>query len=270
MARPFGIAAIAIHSGRNLFSKDLGVSGKTYCTVFFSSGESDFDANGRPDLTRSIQPPQEIGGTTAIVSADPDWNQLHFCTRENKRLMQTLRQTDHYFSEHDNEAMPWLLFPVFQPIHGGSQKNRDDKRSNNLLGWESSGATVSVLVQLGLGFPETLGKVTFSVARLVREGEIKGWFPITDMNSNSDETPSQVSHGAQSRIPSIFIHLKWKLKTANLPEDEYRELSKRVQKQIWEAGRKDQGRSFTLVENSIGAVNTAFGTSFLLEYKLIA
>lgn len=245
-ASPFGMVALSIHRGRHIYSRDLGVSGKASCRVFLTPHEKNLE-----DIAAG-EGAQEIGTTIGVLSADPDWNQSHFCSISNKRLMQTLGQSDEHYFTNSTYNVPWLRFPTFQPI--AMDRRLQEAR---MLDWEQSRASITILALIELGFSsETVGRLDIPLADLVKAGEVKGWFPLSMTMTQGLSVDEKDAKG-----PSVFLHMQWQPPRNDLSDTEYWHLCEKVQREILDSSRRQHSRPLSLVENSIGAVNTAFGKS---------
>jgi hypothetical protein len=248
--RPKGTVTAAVTKGRNLLSKDLGIAGRVSCHVYLDQTRYAPDEKIREKIIlsdRSAELPLEIGRTTTLYTAHPDWNDMKE-SPTNKRLKQLLPSSDRNFFEasslsfgDDKDEFSELTFPVLQPfeITGTVKDDKGRFVDGKLKPWESSKAAIVVQVKFQdflnnlPGFDHSLGEIVFPFSELAKNGEIKGWFQILDVGTNivcplDDHDLDGNKLDGTSGPHRLYLDLKWapsSAKSVSEPDDSERELS---------------------------------------------
>jgi C2 domain len=282
--RPKGTLNVAVTKGRSLLSKDLGISGRVSCGVFFDqmryADKKTRDKVSRAD--KSATTPLEIGITPTIYSAHPDWNEMVESTT-SKRLKQLIPGSDQDFfnestsSEDTTEIVRLreLSFPVLQPFEVSSSVKDGKGRfvDGSLIPWHNSKGAVVVQVKFQdffnnlPGFDHSLGEVVFPFAELVKNRQVKGWFKILEVGTNlivplDDLDLDGEQLDGNTGPPRVYLHLKWTPPSDSLgtkTEEGEKELSYVIQEELVRSSVLSKENKFDLVGSSIGAVNTALG-----------
>lgn len=279
--RPRGIVSVTVSNGRDLLSRDLGIAGKVSCRIFWDSTRYADDTTRKEIIVadKSAEVPLEIGCTPTLYTANPDWSEMVESTA-TKRLKQLIPSPQSCFFESpfetDADRLEELSFPVLQPFHI-TGRQRDEKSrlvDGKLKQWESSKG--AIVMQINFedflntlpGFGHTLGEVVFPFSELVSNQEVKGWFQILDVGSDTvipldaTDVDEEAICGITQTVPRIYLHLKWSppLPTSETsPNDSEREISYAVQEELVRSITLSKEQKFDLVGSSIGAVNTAIG-----------
>ncbi len=264
--RPVGTMSVSIHRGHGLFSRDLGIPGKASCTVLYDPLRFATDPEIRSKVLehdKSAESLHNVGCTAAVLSADPEWKDIHFPSAENMRLRQLLRHADDFFADRPELSSPSLVFPILQPFEVKGRRRDESGRllDGALKGWEKSTSAIVLQIRLAIGFDQVLGEVVVPLSQLVAKGEISGWFQVLEAGTRNLAPIPQVDSGdANTDFPRIHISLKW-----NPPEDiaaheeSQLEISYAIQEELIRSSQISKQAQFDLVGTSIGAVNTALG-----------
>jgi hypothetical protein len=269
-----------------LFSKDLGIPGKTSCHIFWDplrhASQETKDAIVKFD--KSAESQHEIGNTSAHYSADPEWGEL-FESVASRRLKQLFLYDGSFFeaSAQRHHSCQELLFPILQPFEVRSRRRDISGRflDSSLKSWDSSPGAIVVEVRFQdfwnnlPGFDHVLGEVAFPFSKLVTNGEVGGWFQVLDVGttkiapfSDGEIEPNGEGRSDDGRAmpsddaPSILVRLKWNhpQKDEGLDETE-REISYAMQEELVRSSEIAKQNKFDLVGSSLGAVSTALGGS---------
>lgn len=279
--RPKGMLTVAVTKGRSLLSKDLGISGRVSCRVFFDQARY-ADGKGREKILRedkSAASPLEIGYTPTMNSAYPDWNEMVESTI-NKRLKQLTPSSDQSFFRQSSQEtyddvshLQELTFPILQPFEA-STSARDEKgrlKDGSLRPWHTSKGAIVITVKFQdflnnlPGFDHSLGEIVFPFAELVKNRQIEGWFKMMDAGTNvivplDDFDLDGEQLDGNSGPPRIHLRMKWTPPSDSFGTDESeKELSYAIQEELVRSSLLLKESKFDLVETSIGAVNTALG-----------
>lgn len=267
--RPVGTIGASIHGGRGLFSRDLGIPGMASCTVLYDPLRFASDTDLRSKVLehdKAAESLHNIGCTTPLLSADPEWNDVHFPSVENMRLRQLLRHVDDFFADRpqmSSTGSKTLVFPVLQPFEiKGRRRDESGRLLDGILkDWETSTGAIVLQVRLSLGFDQILGEVVVPLSQLVAKGEIDGWFQVLEVGTKNLAPVLQVEPGDTSMdLPRIHATLNW-----NPPENKWDneetqvEISYAIQEELIRSSQISKQAQFDLVGTSIGAVNTALG-----------
>ena len=276
--RPRGTIRVKVTKGRNLITAELGIAGNTSCKVIWDPTRLVDDDKKKKQIARSdksADTPLEIGSTSTLYTADPDWSLMEE-SGIVKKLNQLLPSAENDFfepssiSKDENTGIEELAFPILQPFEFTTSSNSDGK----LQTWESSKGAIVIQVNfynniLG-GFDQVLGEVVFPFSELAREKEVKGWFQILDVGTSitspladHDMGGEDQSYGMTLNPPRIHIHLKWDppspFTSAAHPSDDEKEMSRAIQEELVRSSILSKENKFNLVNSSLGAVNRAIG-----------
>ena len=265
--RPVGTISISIHNGRGLFSRDLGIPGKASCTVLYDPLRFATDTDLRSKVLehdKAAESFHNIGCTTPLLAADPEWNDIHFPSVENMRLQQLLRHAEDFFADRPHmSSSKTLVFPVLQPFEVKGRRRDESGRllDGALKDWETSTGAIVLQVRLALGFDQVLGEVVVPLSQLIAQGEIDGWFQVLEVGTKNLAPISQMEPGdASIDLPRIHASLKWNPPDSTLDHDDtQREVSFAIQEELIRSSQISKQAQFDLVGTSIGAVNTALG-----------
>jgi hypothetical protein len=267
--RPVGTISVSIGRGRSLVSRDLGLPGKASCTVLYDPLRlASLEARPRIlEYDKAAESSHLVGTTSGVLSADPEWNDVHLPSAENMRLGQVLRQADDFYPVDGPEVtLPALSFPVLQPFEiKGRRRDESGRYLDAVLKiWEKSTGAIVVQVQLAIGFDQVLGEVVIPVAQIVNKGELDGWFQVLEAGTRNLAT---VEEDAAADIPRIKLLIKWNPpRSLEGHEDTEREISYAIQEELVRSSQISKQTQFDLVGTSIGAVNTALGIGGNIQF----
>lgn len=292
--RPFGIIDVAVHRGKNIYSREFGIPGRTGCTVywdpvFFADEKS---KKAIISVDRSAESKHAIGFTKAHYTADPVWDELQDSI-ESKRLHQLLPKEGDFFELSEEEASSSAIhFPVLQPFKA-KESSLDASGiylKTALEPWTASKGAIVVEVRFQdilntlPGFEDVLGEVAIPFSKLVKSGEISGWFQVLDVgttrlvpgyDSNAVKAASDTESESSNRdilygnsIPQVHLSLKWTPPGATQePSETDRDTSVVIQEEFLRSSILARESKLDLVGSSIGALNTALGTSTWKYYR---
>jgi len=276
--RPRGTIRVRVTRGRNLLSPELGIAGNTSCKVIWDSVRFAADDQMKEQIVRSdksAHTPLEIGNTSTLYTADPDWIGMEE-SGITKKLNQLLPSTENDFFESSfasikNTGIEELAFPILQPFEIICRSSCDAR----LKAWESSKGAIVLQVKFQdffnnlPGFDQVLGEVIFPFCDLARKREIKGWFQILDVGTTStslledhEVEGEALNCGMTLNPPKVYMHLRWEpplISMTNDPNDDEKEMSLAIQEELVRSSILSKDDKFNLIDSSIGAVNKALG-----------
>jgi hypothetical protein len=263
--RPVGTISVSVPRGRALVSRDLGIPGRVVCKVFYDPLRFASSKKVRSKVIKNDKAAEslhEMGGTGAVLSADPEWN-VASASVENMRLRQLFRHAEDFFVDGPELPSPLLTFPVLRPFEvKGWRRDASGRFVDGVLkGWETSTGAVVLQIRLSIGFDQVLGEVVVPLSKIVAKREIKGWFQVLEAGTKNLAPILQLEHDdTDIDVPRIQIDLKWN-PPVEIPgqEETQRETSVAVQEELVRSSQLSKQVHFDLVGSSIGAMNTALG-----------
>lgn len=246
-------------------SRDLGIPGRTSCRIFYDPLRfaSSKVRSKILECDKSAQSLHELGATSGILSADPEWHGGHIASVENMRLQQLFRRADDFFADGPELSSPLLTFPVLQPfeVKGRRRDNSGRFLDGILKDWDTSPGAVVLQIRLAIGFDQVLGEVVVPLTQIVAKGEIKGWFQILEAGTKNVAPILQLENDdSEIDVPRIQINLKWAPPAGSAGHEEtQRETSVAVQEELVRSSQLSKQVQFDLVGSSIDAMNTALG-----------
>lgn len=284
--RPFGILDVAIHRGKNLYSREFGIPGRTGCYVYWDPLRyaDEMSKKAITSVDRSAESKHAIGFTKAHYTAAPIWDDLQDSI-ESKRLHQLLPKEGDFFELSEEEASSSAIhFPVLQPFKA-KESSLDASGiylKTALEPWTASKGAIIVEVRFQdilntlPGFEDVLGEVAIPFSKLVKSGEISGWFQVLDVGTTRlvpgyDSNVVEAASVAESSnidnlyghsIPQVHLSLRWNPPGATRePSETDRETSVVIQEEFLRSSILARESKIDLVGSSIGALNTALGAS---------
>lgn len=299
--RPIGRLNVAVHRGRNIRSRDLGLAGRAGCFISwvpFRFCENEKKMASLIAVDASLSASHDIGKSNFHYSTNPIWDKVYE-SEETKRLRQLIPSRGEFFGEaidtvrsmlETNEEDPAsCVFPVLQPIKvtkrrkGSNHGNGDGDQIVELDSWESTQAAVVVEVRFQdvlnklPGFDDVLGEVSFPLSQIIKDGDIRGWFPVVDPGaeleffspvgdncpdrSTSADTATETAQ-LEPTYPEVYLELKWippEPRDDNI--DSEREASVVVAEEMIRSASQAKSTRIDLMGTSIGAFNTVTGLS---------
>jgi hypothetical protein len=290
--RPFGTIDVAIHRGKNLYSREFGIPGRTGCHVYWDPLRYGDEKSKKAIISvdRSAESKHAIGFTKAHYTADPVWDELQDSI-ESKRLQQLLPKEGDFFEVSEEEASSSAIhFPILQPFKA-KESSLDASGiylKTALEPWTASKGAIVVEVRFQdilnslPGFEDVLGEVAIPFSKLVERGEISGWFQVLDVGTTSlvpgyNSNAVKAARDAESdnrdslygnSIPQVHLSFKWTPPgETQEPSETDRETSVVIQEEFLRSSILARESKIDLVGSSIGALNTALGTSTCKYYR---
>jgi hypothetical protein len=281
-----GKIEVSVTQGKNIRSKDLGLPGSVGCRVFVDPLRylSDKKKGQVIAIDSSAATIHEIGTTDFHFTQQPQWLKLYE-SEECKRLKQLLPDDSVFFGTASEENISLQLpqhaaalrFPMLQPFSARSKELDVAGRllHSELEPWSSSPGAVVVEVRFqdllnALGFDDALGEVCIPIAKLIENGEIRGWFrvlevgsliasPVSEVLKEADDRESDAI-GHDEQHPLVYVNLKW------IPPSEPEKVAETdhmaslvIQEELIRYTILAQKNKVDLVGSSIGAFNTVRG-----------
>ena len=238
--RPVGLLRVSDLRGRNLRSRELGLPGSFYASVFYDPVRY-ANENMKSSLTKcdaSNSCIHEIGATVSPgITANPIWTNMREST-ELMRLKHLLPDDrlwgEQIFSEakgvgrDEKVVVSSIQYPILQPIaEDDSFRHEEGDRTTQtgvqLMPWKSSFGAVVIQVRFSdvLGpfqvFDNVLGEVVVPLAKLAGGQEVEGWFRLLDVGTK-DTVPGESSD--DDIIADMKSHAPSTEKDSNLADDE--------------------------------------------------
>ena len=275
--RPFGRVRVAVHRGKNLYSRELGLPGNTAVRVYWSSIRLADDKEQQEIISydQSAKTIHDIGYTDPIYKSDPVWGDMRE-SNETRRLHQLLPSEGDFFQRDDTlEKLPEIDFPILQPFKAYKSSMGEDGvySKASLLPWTSSKGAIVVEIRFQdilntlPGSEDVLGEVVVPFSKLFESRKISGWFQVMGAGSkelvplsSSNEKGPRASE--VERIPQVYLSLEWNgPQTSNGTANENElETSCMIQEELLRSSALAKDTNVTdLIETSIGAFNTALG-----------
>lgn len=247
--RPIARLHVAVHQGKNIRSRDLGLPGSAGSRIYWDPlryCENEKKKALLISVDSSLAATHEIGLSNFHFSANPIWDKMNE-SEETKRLQQLLPNHGEFFgaepatSSHESHSTSKVVsqfeyadcvFPVLQPIRAAQrqqtigEKVGGDHTIVELEPWDSiQGAVVievrfkDVLNKLP-GFDDVLGEVSFPLSKLIAAGEIRGWYQISEQGTTStdalmgigdyqDSPSNKKSSPSENMRPQVYVDIKW-------------------------------------------------------------
>ena len=218
--RPLGLLQIGDLRGKNLRSRELGLPGSFYASIFF-----DPLRYACPKTKPSIRKLDSLSGCTHQIGATvspgissrPIWNELQE-SPELMRLKYLLPNDRLWRPEEETNAS--LSYPILQPVTDCDSSDEDAGGGRgtgiSLMPWEQSVGAVVIQVRYSdvmgyihlfdtvLGEANVLGEVAIPLAKLAGSGRVvEGWFRL--LNAGTMDTipgESKVDTAVQSQAVS--------------------------------------------------------------------
>lgn len=298
--RPIGRLHVSVLRGKNIRSRDLGLPGSAGCRVYwdpFRYCENEKKKASLISIDSSMSASHDMGRSNFQYSASPEWYEVQE-SEETKRLQQLIPRQGEFFgsqletsgdgahsslSETNAESPATCVFPVLQPIRVGQQKGsvhgkEGGDQTVDLDSWESTTSAVVVEVRFQdvlnrlPGFDDVLGEVSFPLSQIIKDGETRGWFRVTDPESASDGRP-RVDNYIKSSVnaeavqneqtePEVYVKIKWIPPESNDDNiDSEREASVVIAEEMIRSASQAKSNGIDLMGSSIGAFNTVTGLS---------
>uniref|UniRef100_A0A6U6GSS3 C2 domain-containing protein n=1 Tax=Odontella aurita TaxID=265563 RepID=A0A6U6GSS3_9STRA len=209
--RPVGCLDVTVLSGKNLYSRELGLPGSLFASVIWDPIKF-ADEKTRKSIVKSDQLTRGyhlVGMTTSGgLTANPVWAEM-IESDETRRLKQLLPTTDFWAPQKEKnetpeaEDWPFVRFPILQPLEHGV------KTSSKVLPWQSSpGAVIiqirfhDILNRLPV-FDDLLGEVILPLSRLVKERYVEGWFKLHENGFFESSSVPTLDDGIQYPVLEI-------------------------------------------------------------------
>lgn len=214
--RTVGILQVSELRGKNLRSRELGLPGSFYASIFYDpvryASEKMKSSLSKHDESSSYT--HEIATTVSPgITSNPIWEQMRSSTELTR--LKNLLPNDHLWGEQDDHSAS-VQYPILQPIVKGvsfETEENDDAKFGGLqfMPWESSFGAVVVQVRFSdvLGsfqmFDNVLGEVVVPLAKLASGREVEGWFRLLGVGT-TETVPGQLSDDgavtSQPRTPA--------------------------------------------------------------------
>jgi hypothetical protein len=269
--RPAGRVTVAVDSGKNLRSADLGLPGLVGVRVFWDPTRY-LDIKQKESMAsidRTTTAIHEIGSTNYLYSTNPAWGTFS-SSGTAKRLTHLLpsNKDGDFFEDTTKNQKVDVCFPILQPV--------SLSREGGISALESWGASPGAIVfevrfqdtiALLPGSEYSLGEVVIPFAKLTQHQEISGWFQVLEVGSTRLITLGS-SGTDSSDIPQIHIRVAWAAPSspAGVPTDTEREASFVIQEELVRSALATKDKKLGLVGSSMGALNTVRGLS---DYLLL-
>jgi hypothetical protein len=247
--RPIGRLHVAVHQGKNIRSRDLGLPGSAGCRIYWDPlryCKNEKTKKSLISVDSSLAATHEIGLSNFQYSANPIWYEMNE-SEETKRLQQLLPSHGEFFgaepatsSLQSHSTIEVLakseyadcVFPVLQPIrpaqrqHTVGDNGGADHTVVELESYDSiQGAVVievrfkDVLNKLP-GFDDVLGEVSFPLPHLIAAGEIRGWYQLSGQGTaltdaiavnggHRDGQTNEESFSSENMNPQVYLDMRW-------------------------------------------------------------
>jgi len=187
-----------------------------------------------------------------------------------------------------NDECPKVTLPILQPIIESPIKQYDsdgnviDSNTIDLVPWESSPAGIIFRVRFSdvlnrSLFEEKLGDVIVPMSEIALQGEIQGWYPVTNGFPTTITASSEGSLYHNQRIlvktnddvdgknldkdvtPSLFISAKLSLPGKNLPSEVEKETSIAIEEEYIRSSYHILNPRLGIIESSINTLTSVRG-----------
>jgi len=218
--RPLGLLQIGDLRGKNLRSRELGLPGSFYASIFFDPLRY-ADPKIKPSIIKLDSTAgciHQIGSTVSPgITSRPIWNEPQE-SPELIRLKYLVPNDRLWRPEEEMDAS--LSYPILQPVTDCDSSDEDAGGGRgvglSLKPWEQSFGAVVIQVRYSdvmgyihlfdtvLGEANVLGEVAIPLAKLAGSGRVvEGWFRLLDAGT-TDTIPgkSQDDTAVQSRAAS--------------------------------------------------------------------
>lgn len=218
--RPLGLLQIGDLRGKNLRSRELGLPGSFYASIFFDPLRY-ADPKIKPSIIKLDSTAgciHQIGSTVSPgITSRPIWNEPQE-SPELMRLKYLVPNDRLWRPEEEMDAS--LSYPILQPVTDCDSSDEDAGGGRgtglSLTPWEQSFGAVVIQVRYSdvmgyihlfdtvLGEANVLGEVAIPLAKLAGSGRVvEGWFRLLDAGT-TDTIPgkSQDDTAVQSRAAS--------------------------------------------------------------------
>lgn len=289
--RPIGRLQISVLRGRNIRSRDLGLTGSAGSRIYWDPlryCDNDKVKAVLISVDSSMSGSHDVAVTNYQYAANPEWNEVYE-SEETKRLQQLIPSQGEFFATPEsslasNKKNPsTCIFPVLRPIRVGKQrqgslhgKGSGDNTGVELDEWESTTSAVVVEVRFQdvlnklPGFDDVLGEVSLPLSQIIKDGGTRGWFhvsdpdapgvnpnaPIKSLSTSVESAPNEYSE------PEVYLEVKWIPPESNDENiDSEREASVVIAEEMIRSASQAQNKGIDLMGSSIGAFNTVTGLS---------
>ena len=218
--RPLGLLQIGDLRGKNLRSRELGLPGSFYASIFFDPLRY-ADPKIKPSIIKLDSTAgciHQIGSTVSPgITSRPNWNEPQE-SPELMRLKYLVPNDRLWRPEEEMDAS--LSYPILQPVTDCDSSDDDAGGGRgtglSLKPWEQSFGAVVIQVRYSdvmgyihlfdtvLGEANVLGEVAIPLAKLAGSGRVvEGWFRLLDAGT-TDTIPgkSQDDTAVQSQADS--------------------------------------------------------------------